>query len=141
MKGEHTGAKTCRETLATFHLFPLTRQWSFLSFSPQPPFLLFFKVGPIGRSTEFSKDETTGVMEREGEKGKERREEGSSVLHGTLIYLGEGGRREPRGALPSPRHRMLWTVQKHLLIVCLVAQEEVTNWESDTHQSRMQPES
>lgn len=41
-----------------------------------PPSLLplFFKVGPIGRGREFSKDETTGVMKRGREKrgGKER---------------------------------------------------------------------
>lgn len=95
MKGEHTGAKTCRETLATFHLFPLTRQWSFLSFSPQPLLPLFFKVGPIGRSTEFSKDETTGVIERGGEKRgrKERGGELGSAWDSALL-----GRRRKEGA-------------------------------------------
>lgn len=40
-----------------------------------PPSLLplFFKVGPIGRGREFSKDETTGVMQRGRRRGGERR--------------------------------------------------------------------
>lgn len=47
---------------------------------------MFFKVGPIGRSREFSKDETTGVMERGGERRgrKERGEELASTWDSAL---------------------------------------------------------
>ena len=64
---------------------------------------MFFKVGPIGRSREVSKDETTGVMERGGEK-RGRKERGVVLVSARDSALPERRRKEraERGiTLPS----------------------------------------
>lgn len=52
-----------------------------------PPSLLplFFKVGPIGRGREFSKDETTGMMQRGREK-RGRKERNGAHFHTGLCF-------------------------------------------------------
>lgn len=88
----------------------------FLLLPPLPPPLLplFFKAGPIGRSGEFSKDETAGVMERGGET-RGRKERSRAHFHTGLCFPGGRRRRrkDPRGAFPSLWHGVHRAAQQH----------------------------